>query len=76
MDLDEVVCEVAERNRCCVVLDLFRECVRQSRIPAVRHADREIVSLNKTRADVLRIRRSDQLVTIAADALRWAVALF
>ena len=58
-----------------MVLNLFAECVRQSSIPPVRHADRKVMALNKTRADVFRIGASNQLLTLAADAGCRTVAL-
>src|ERR1035437_7806378 len=75
MNLDEVVCEVPERNRRRVVLDLFRECVSQPRESANRHPNREIVTLDITAVDVLRVRGSGNRVALAAKARSGAVAL-
>ena len=46
MNLDEVVREVPERNRSRVVIDLFREAVRQPSEASVRRADAQIVALH------------------------------
>ena len=47
MDLDKVVREVAERYRCRMVLKLFAEAIRQTRVSPVRHADAQILPFNK-----------------------------
>ena len=53
MNLDEVVREVAERNRRDVVLDLFAESVRQPREAAHGHADRKVMAFDIAGIDVL-----------------------
>ena len=46
MNLDEVVGEVPERNGGRMVVELFREAIRQPGEAPVRHADAKIVALH------------------------------
>jgi hypothetical protein len=47
MNLDEIVCEVIERDGGRMILDLAAEGICQSRIAAKAHADAEILAFHK-----------------------------
>jgi hypothetical protein len=75
MNLNEVVGEVAKCSRGDVVLDLLRERIRKSSEPANCHPNRQVMSLDIARVNVLRVRLSNDGVALAPDALGGAVAL-
>jgi hypothetical protein len=68
-DLDEVVCEVVQRNRSSVVLNLTTESVRQTRVAPDRHSDAEILSLCKAGRNVRWIHPS----CLEAAELKWSL---
>lgn len=75
MNPDEVVVHVVDRQRCSVILNLFRVGISQPGKPSIVHSDGEVLALNVAGADVLRVRPSLDRFLFAADALRRAVAL-
>lgn len=76
MNIDKVVGEVSQGNGCDVVLDLFREGVRQSGETARRHSHAEIVPLDIAGVDVFWVGVAGNGVALATNALGRAVALF
>src|SRR5260370_42652406 len=75
MDVREIVVHHMKRHSGCVVLGLFREGISQPRKSPHSHSHREILSLNKASADVLRIWLAENSFFLAACAFRWAVPL-
>src|SRR5260370_5005118 len=73
MDAHEIVVHVVERNLMHVVLDLFREAIRQASETAHIHAHSEILALHVASADVLGIGIAKPDDVLAAHALRRTV---
>jgi hypothetical protein len=74
MNPDKVVVHVVDRQRCGVILDFFREGVRQSGEAPHVHPHREVLAFDVAGADVVRVRVTDLGFLLAADALRRGVA--
>ena len=75
MNPDEIVVHVMQGQRRDMVFDLFGERVRQASEAAHLHPHREILALNVTGVDVLRVWRSDFGFLLASGANGRAVAL-
>ena len=74
MNADEVVMHEVDRDRMGVVLGLFREAVGQTGETPHRHAHGQILSLDVTRRDMLRVRLAGAAVGFRALYLRRAIA--
>src|SRR5258708_22305963 len=74
MNPNEVVMHVENSQRCNVVLRLLAEGIRQASESAHTHPHREILTLDVTCTDVLRVRRSLLGVLLAGYALTRRVA--
>ena len=74
MHAAEVVIHEVQGDRCCVVLDLLRERIRQPREPAHVHAHGEILTLHVRRGYVLRVRVAFYYLRGGTENLRRAVA--
>jgi len=75
MNPNEVVMHVMNCDGCDVVLNLFRERIRQASKSAHRHAHCEVLAFDVAGADVLRIGMSADALPLAANAFRRAIAL-
>src|SRR5438094_887885 len=74
VNLAEVVVGEMKGHGMRVHLDFLAEAIRQSRESAHVHPHREILTLDKTRGNVARIRTSDHCLTCRASKARWTVA--
>src|SRR6478672_2243355 len=74
MNAAKVVIHVVNRQRSNMMFDLLGECVRQPSEASHMHPHREILALDKTSADVLRIRIADLGASLATNALCWRIA--
>ena len=75
MDSREVMVHVKQRQRVCVVLDLFAECVRQARETAHVHPHVQVLSFYIAGTDVLRIGAAKNDLALDTQTLRGAVPL-
>jgi len=75
MNLDEVVREVSQSNGRDMVLDLLRKGVGQTSEPPRRHPHAQVVSLDVTGVDVLRVGGAGNGVALASQAHSGAVPL-
>src|ERR1017187_2844464 len=73
MDADEVVVHMEQRQHSDMVFELLTEGIRQPGEPPHVHPHVEILSLNVGRADVLRVWRTDDRLSLGAKTLRRAV---
>ena len=76
MNPDEVVVRVLHCQRSHMIFNLLRERIPQAGKAPVAHTDREVLPLNVTGADMLRIGRSNERVLFARHANGWTVPLF
>ena len=74
MNPNEIIVHEVDRDRMCVILDLFRERVCQPSKAPNRHAHGEVLSFDIGRADVSWVGVASDLAPLRPDALRRAVA--
>ena len=73
MNAAEVVVHMKQRQHSDVIFELLTEGIRQPGEPAHVHPHVEILSLDVGRADVLRVGRTDDRLSLGAKTLRRAV---
>ncbi len=76
VNLDEVVVHEVERNGGNVMLHTFTKGIREPGESAHVHPHREVLAFNVASADVLLIRGSGDVLTLAANTLSGAVSFF
>jgi hypothetical protein len=75
VDTTKVVVHVMQRDRQCVIFELFRECVGKSRKTSRLHSQRKVLTFGIASRNVLGIGIAFDAMFDRADALRRAVSL-